>query len=52
MSTELIYEVTKVEVHIHKTDPPRLHVTASGNANSGSQLNPRLERRIYIVFSG
>jgi len=50
MRTELIYEVTKVEAHIHKVNPPRLHVTAIGNASSGSQLNARLERRIYVVF--
>lgn len=50
MHTELIYEVTQVEVHIHKTNPPRLHVTAIGNASSGSQSNARLERRIYVVF--
>ena len=50
MSTELIYEVTKVQVHIHKTNPPEFHVTANGNANSGSQSNARLERRIYVDF--
>ena len=50
MHTDLIYEVTQVEAHIHKANPPRLHVTAIGNASSGSQSNARLERRIYVVF--
>ena len=50
MKTELIYEVTELEVHIHKTNPPRLHVTATGNASSGGHTNPRLVRRVYVVF--
>ncbi len=50
MHTELIYAVTAVVVHIHKSNPQRLHVTATGNASSGSQSNARLERRIYVVF--
>jgi predicted Zn-dependent protease len=50
MHTDLLYEVTAVEVHIHKTNPPRLHVTSTGNASSGSQTKARLQRRIYVVF--
>ena len=50
MNTESIYEITGLEVHIHKTNPPRLHVTATGNASSGGHTNPRLERRVYIDF--
>lgn len=50
MTTERIQEVTNVDIHIHKTNPLRLHVTATGNAISGSHINARLERRIYIVF--
>ncbi len=39
-----------MEAHVHKTDPPRLHVTAIGEASSGSHLNARLMRRVYIIF--
>lgn len=50
MSTQRIYEVTKVEIHIHKSNPSQLHVIATGKASSGGHKNPRLERRVYIVF--
>ena len=50
MNTELIYELTVLEAHIHKTNPPRLHVKATGNASSGGHTNPRLERRVYVKF--
>jgi hypothetical protein len=50
MHTERIFEIITMNVHIHKTNPPRLHLSATGNANSGSHSNARLERRVYIVF--
>ncbi|RYY48906.1 MAG: hypothetical protein EOO06_08815 [Chitinophagaceae bacterium] len=50
MDTQKILEVTAVEAHLDKTHPPTLHVTATGNASSGSQQNPRLERREYVEF--
>lgn len=50
MSIQRILEVATVEVHKHKTQPPRLHVTATGNASSGSHFNPCVEKRVYIIF--
>ena len=50
MTSKKIHEVTKVDVHIHKSNPVRLHVTAIGTASSGSHTNPRLKRFIYVTF--
>ena len=50
IKTELIMEVTEVEVTIQKTNPPQLVVKAVGNASSSSHFNPSLERREHVVF--
>ncbi len=48
MNTELIYEVTKVDAHINKTNPPHLHVSATGNASTGSHSNPNSTKHIKM----
>lgn len=50
MDPQKIFEVTEVEAHLDKTHPVTLRVTATGNASSGSQQNPRLQRREYVTF--
>jgi hypothetical protein len=50
MTTERISQINDLQVHVHKTNPPMLHVIAKGTASSGSHQNARLERRIYIIF--
>lgn len=50
MNTQRIFKVTGVNLHIHKTNPPKLQVTALGEASTTSHHTPRLARREYIVF--
>lgn len=47
---ENIFEITKVETEIQKSNPPRLVIKAEGKASSSNWTGGKLEARIYPDF--
>jgi hypothetical protein len=45
-----IFEITKVETEIQKSNPPKLIIKAEGKVPTIGWINGKLDRRIYIEF--
>ncbi|MFN3652390.1 MAG: hypothetical protein ACK47B_22670 [Armatimonadota bacterium] len=46
---EPVYEVTKVELALRRTNPPTLDIRAKGRVRTLNWSDPELARRIYIT---